>query len=80
MVNTPKKEEIIDFTEVRKNLKVGRDSKGMVHIVFDPSKTIGLSKSGKSNNIASTRGNMDLVEVDAKLAGVKAGINIYRPA
>jgi len=76
---TPKK-ATLKLKEVRSNLKIGTDEKGLVHIVIDPTQTIGMSKTGKSNNVASTRGNMDLVEVDPNLAGIKAGINVYRPA
>jgi len=42
-------------------------------ITVDLSKTYGVSKSGKSEIIATTSGNVDIGD------GVKLGINCYRP-
>ena len=44
---------------------------GRVAIVFDPKKSIGVSKSGKSKLIASTNGNMSVSDFTA-------GVNVYR--
>lgn len=43
---------------------------------IDLSKTIGESSSGKSDNIATTRGNKAL---EGQFKDVKVGLNVYRP-
>ena len=50
---------------------------GALRLVIDPGKTNGRSKSGKSEVIASTGGNVDLAELG--FPGLKMGLNIYRP-
>ena len=52
---------------------------GKVVITIDPKVDIGTSASGKSLNIASTRGNVDLSALQG-CAGLKLGVNCYRPA
>ncbi len=42
-------------------------------ITIDLSKTFGLSKSGKSEIIATTNGNVNIPNTDAKI-----GLNVYR--
>ena len=43
---------------------------------IDLSKTVGTSSSGKSENIATTRGNKSL---EGNFKDIKVGLNIYRP-
>ena len=45
-------------------------------LTLDLSKDLGKSKSGKTNIIASTDGNVDLSQFGAP--GVKVGLNIYK--
>ena len=45
-------------------------------LTVDLSKDLGKSKSGKTNIIASTDGNVDLSQFGAP--GVKVGLNIYK--
>jgi len=53
------------------NVKI--DVKGnIMTIVVDLSIENGISSSGKSITIASTKGNKDI-------GGVKVGLNVYRP-
>ena len=44
----------------------------MLHITVDLSQTIGLSRSGKSNVIATTAGNKEIGN------GVRVGLNVYK--
>jgi len=44
-------------------------------IEIDLSKKLGLSSSGKSNNIASSKGNHEIDGTD----GIKLGVNCYKP-
>ena len=56
-----------------KNVQITTDKKGIMTIEVDTNKEFGLSKSGKTNTIATTQGNK---EVD----GVFVGLNVYRYA
>lgn len=47
---------------------------GKVHLIFDPTKTNGLSKSGKSTVVASTLGNQTIPVKDGT---VTIGFNCY---
>lgn len=53
------------------NLEFVQLDDGRFAIVFDPKKSLGTSKSGKSDLIASTNGNMGVSDFTA-------GVNIYR--
>ena len=65
----PKKET----KEVGRNVKVTKEG-SILTIVVDLSKRHGLSKSQKNEVIATTGGNVEVVE------GVRMGLNIYTPA
>ncbi len=45
---------------------------GIIYLKIDPSKRLGESKSGKSEIVATTSGNVNY-------AGIKLGINAYLP-
>jgi predicted acyl esterase len=45
-------------------------------ITVDLGRDLGPSKSGKTNMIATTKGNMEVPGTD----GVKIGLNVYRSA
>jgi len=47
---------------------------GKLLIEVDLSQNFGLSKSGKTQIVASTQGNVQIAE-----AGVTVGLNIYKP-
>lgn len=53
------------------NLEFVQLDDGRVGAIWDPKKTLGTSKSGKSDLIASTNGNMALLDFTV-------GVNIYR--
>lgn len=59
-----------------KNVEVKVDKKKMV-ITVDLTQDLGPSKSGKTQMIATTNGNMD-VEVPGS-PGIKIGLNVYGP-
>lgn len=46
-------------------------------LTIDLSKSMGVSKSGKSELIASTEGNVEVCQMNGK--PVKMGLNIYSP-
>jgi len=46
----------------------------ILHITIDLNKEFGLSKSGKTVSIASTKGNVSVPDIDA----VKVGLNVYK--
>lgn len=48
---------------------------GKLVITVDLKKSIGVSKSGKSQLIASSQGNQTIPGAD----GVKLGLNVYQP-
>ena len=53
----------------------------MLTITIDLSKDLGPSKSGKTNIVATTRGNRavgDLVKCNDKFSAIKLGINCYK--
>ena len=54
------------------NVQMSTDKKTLT-IVVDLSKSFGTSKSGKSEIIASTQGNVTVPDTD-----VKIGLNIYK--
>lgn len=55
------------------NFEVIQLEDGRVAIAFDPSKKLGLSASGKSQKIASTSGNLAVLDFTI-------GFNAYRKA
>ncbi len=57
--------------EVGENI-LGTKQGNKIILVIDASTELGISASGKSTNIATTRGNV-------KALGATLGINIYKP-
>lgn len=55
------------------NVEVIMLEDGRMAVVFDPKKKLGISKSGKSQMVASTNGNINV-------NGVNIGFNAYRKA
>ena len=65
---------------VNETFSIGDNIKGKVendklYLEIDLTKDLGLSKSGKSSNIATTRGNQTVPNTNIKL-----GLNMYKPA
>jgi len=65
-----------------KNLDIKIEDNGDVTIKFNLKKDIGESKSGKSLNVTSTRGNRSLADLvencPSEFSGIKLGINCYK--
>lgn len=59
-----------------KNVEMKITGKNTLEIIADLSKEFGVSKSGKSQIIASTEGNQSVLGAE----DIKVGLNIYRPA
>ena len=57
----------------RDNCEVISLEDGRMAVVFDPKKKLGISKSGKSQMVASTNGNINV-------NGISIGFNAYRKA
>jgi hypothetical protein len=55
------------------NVEVVSQEDGRIAVIFDPKKKLGASKSGKSNIIATTGGNINV-------NGISIGFNAYRKA
>ena len=55
------------------NVEVASLEDGRIAVIFDPKKKLGISKSGKSQLIASTSGNINV-------NGINIGFNAYRKA
>jgi bacterioferritin (cytochrome b1) len=60
---------------VMKNINMVVDKDNILTIKVDLNKKFGESKSGKSEVIASTEGN---VALDGELSNIKIGLNVYK--
>ncbi len=64
------------------NLSIKIEGNGDVMIKFNLKKDIGESKSGKSLNVTSTRGNKSLTDLvencPNEFGSIKLGINCYK--
>jgi hypothetical protein len=58
------------------NLKIETKGNSIIITVIDFTKEFGLSSSGKSKTVASTRGNLTIEGTN----GVVIGLNVYRKA
>jgi len=58
-----------------KNINMIVDKDNILTIKVDLNKNFGESKSGKSEIIASTEGN---VALDGELSNIKIGLNVYK--
>ncbi len=58
------------------NLKIEVKGNSIIITVIDYTKEFGLSSSGKSKTVASTRGNVTIENTN----GVVIGLNAYRKA
>ena len=58
------------------NLKIETKGNSIIITVIDYTKEFGLSSSGKSKTVASTRGNLTIEGTN----GVVIGLNVYRKA
>ncbi len=50
------------------------DEKGILHLTIDTGNDTGPSKTGKTNGVATTHGNIVVAGTD----GMKLGVNAYR--
>jgi hypothetical protein len=68
-----------EFKKIKKNIR-GKLKGTVILLAIDLAKELGESGSGKSINIATTSGNIDLSEHFKGLPeGTKMGLNIYKP-
>ena len=58
---------------INTDMKIENDGKLLV-IRVDLTKSSGLSKSGKSETVASTSGNVPVGDT-----GIRIGLNVYKP-
>ena len=57
-------------------LNIKKTVKGSIlHLEIDLSQNHGPSASGKTDQVASTKGNVEFIEAP----GIKVGVNVYRP-
>lgn len=63
-------------TKLGTNIVATLNDKGILTIKIDTTKSHGMSKSGKSEIVATTGGNQSLALLD--LPNVKLGVNCYQ--
>lgn len=61
------------------NLEITFDKKTKVLLLKIDLSVKGVpSGTGKTTNLASTRGNLDLTQVDSSLVGMNLGLNLFK--